>query len=154
MAKNKLRLLILQATESIPDKQEFDAKIIQEILEQEMDEYISLMKIAKNLPLMAFSMRKLNDEERQKWRVQYGSQPRIVYIRHKGSDPSNYERGIPRRKVKRPTINQLEIKEEWNEECAKCPEFDDCQGLLRPCPRYPDLAKAPKDRVLKLEDFE
>lgn len=145
--------LIYNAVETIPDRVEFDAKIIQEILEEHFDEEVSLQKIAQNLRKMNFVRRRLTNKERQKWRIQYGTQPKVLYKQHLGTNPDNYERGIAMVKP-RPRLNDIQKRNEWIEECATCPEFDECQGNIKPCPRHPVQATAPKDRVMRLEDFE
>lgn len=153
MNKDELRTLILKASKSIPNRVEFDAKIIQELLEERFDEEVSLVRISKNLLHMNFSRRNLTLDETQRWRMQFGSQPKMVYMQHGGQNPNNYEKGVGTRKP-RPLISELQVKEEWLEECAVCPEFDECQGIIRPCPRFSVKATAPRDRVMRLEDFE
>lgn len=153
MNTNEIRQLIYNAAETVPNGTEFDARMIEEILFEQFDEVISINSIRQHLPKMNFSQRKLDKQETAIWRSQYDSRPKTVYSRHLGKDSKNYERGIGIRKT-RPLLSKIQEKELDTEECAKCPEFEECQGNLRPCPRFPVLTTAPKDRVLRLEDFE
>lgn len=155
MTKDETKDLIYKAAETLTNGFEFDAKMIEEILFEQFDEVISSKTIGQYLGKMNFSQRELdpNSSDAWRWEQQYGTKPRTVYSRHLGSNSRNYERGIGVRKT-RPQLSVLQERELDIEECTKCPEFDECQGNIRPCPRFVLQSKAPKDRVLRLEDFE
>ena len=153
MTTNNTRTLIYKAAEQVPRGLEFDAKIIEEILFEQFDEVISSKTIGQLLRNMNFSQRKLEGKELQFWRIQHGTRPRTVYSRHLGSNSKNYERGIGIRKS-RPLLSEIQERNKDTEECAVCPEFKTCQGQIVPCPRYPIKIGAPKDRVMRLGDFE
>ncbi len=95
----------------------------------------------------------INNWDSWTWEQQHETRPRKVYKRHLGKNPNNYERGIGMRKS-RPLLSEEQEKSLNAEECAVCPEFDTCQGTIVPCPRYPVRVGAPRNRVMKLGDFE
>lgn len=155
MNRDEIRELIYKAAETIPNGEEFDAKMIEEILFEQFDEVVSSISIGKHLRSMNFCQRRLEKgtADYQRWRVQYGTEPTTVYSRHIGKNPNDYERGIGTRKT-RPQLSEILDREQDIEECAVCPEFDECQGNIVPCPRYSVKALAPRNRVMRLEDFE
>ena len=153
MTTNEIRQLIYKAAETIDKGTEFDAKMIEEIIYEEFDEIVNSQTIGQLLPRMNFSQRRLEGKDLQEWRVQYGTRPRTVYKIHLGKNSRNYERGIGTRKS-RPLLSEVQSKALDNEECSVCPEFDECQGQTVPCPRYPMRTEAPRDRVMRLGDFE
>lgn len=147
------RQLIYKAAETLPNGFEFDARMIQEILFEQFDEVLSAISIGKHLKTMNFCQRELEKgtADYQRWRVQYGTEPSVVYSKHNGKEVNNYSRGYAK---PRPLISELQEIQKDTEECAVCPEFDTCQGEIRPCPRYPVQVGATKHRVMRLEDFE
>lgn len=152
MNTQETRTLIYKAAEMVPKGTEFDAKIIEEILFENFDEIITSKTIGQLLGRMNFSQRKLSGEELQKWRSQHGTRPRTVYSVHLGQNSKNYERGIGTRKT-RPLLSEIQERNKDTEECATCPEFNTCQGQIIPCPRYPIQVGAPRNKVMRLGEF-
>ena len=133
--------------------EEFDTKMISKLLASEFGFTYPFVSIRNLLKGMNLQRRHLTKEETECWRKLHGSQPKILYRKHSGKNPNNYERGTRAKMRKRPTVAQLQQNRLNDEECATCPEWHTCQGLIVPCPRYPDKETAPKDRVMKLEEF-
>ena len=153
MRQKKIRQLIEKAAKTIYNEIEFDAKMIEEIIFEQYQEILSHITIGRHLPKMHFKRRRLTEIERYHWMQQNDIKPKYVYSRHLGRNARDYERGIGTRKS-RPNLSELQERGLDIEECSKCPEWKECKGTLRPCPRFPVQAIAPKNRVYRLEDFE
>jgi len=153
MTDKVAKTLIWTIIQTLDTHTEFDAKAISDMLIHEWHFTYPIVAISRILKNMELQRRRLTREETQHWRKKHGSQPKILYQRHSGKDPNNYERGARAKKHRRPTIAELELQRQNEEECAFCPEWDTCKGMISPCPRFPDKENAPTDRVLKLSDF-
>lgn len=148
MSSNRhTRDLIHEAIDTFDTREEFDSLIIASMTG------LSIAIVRHILSKMNLSRRRLSDQERKEWRSTTGSQAKFVYQRHAGSNPNKYEIGIKARPRTNPTGIERLNRQRNDEECATCPEFDICQGMISPCPRYPDQENAPITDIMKLEDF-
>lgn len=149
----KMKDTLTKAILTLKPNEEFDTKMLSDLLKSEHGFTFPFVTIRNILQHMNLSRRHLTKDETEQWRRQHGSQPKVLYKRHSGQSPNNYERGVKAKMQKRPTVAELQTTRLNDEECTTCPEWDTCQGLIVPCPRYPDKEIAPTNQVMKLEDF-
>ena len=148
MSMNKqTRDKIHEAIDEFDSEDEFDSLIIASMTG------LSLARVRHILSKMNLQRRRLTDEERREWRSRTGGQAKFLYKKHSGSNASNYEVGVRAKKRAKPTVAELLLRQRNDEECAICPEFNSCQGMISPCPRFPDQEKASITEVMQLEDF-
>lgn len=150
---NHIKLLITHASRLFGDNEEFDTARIIKVMKRIFGIEFPSQTIRTLLKGMDFSRRNLNEEETEKWRRKYGSQPKIVYKKHLGSDPEKYPRGITQvRIIKRP--HPQDRANNNDEECGLCPEQEECWQQNMGCLRNPDISSIDTRKVWKLEEFE
>lgn len=129
--------------------EEFDSEMVRRLLSENFGTEFSVRQVSKTISTYDLQKRRLTRRERLDWLKEHDSEPSTVYTRHLGNDPEQYPRGYAR-----PTQKPNQQYETDIEECAFCPEWQECQGQIVPCPRYPDQKNADRTRVMRLEDFE
>lgn len=141
------------------DGQEFDVRMLITAVNNDGGKVVNHRSVDNVLRKMVISRRRLSPKETERWRKRHGTKPRMLYREHLGPDPVVYERGHAR---SRPTVREVEQQWQDDQECAFCPEQEECweenKGCLRGQAFEPPIDDPQfhtfRKRVYRLDDFD
>lgn len=147
-----LKEMIEYAVLLFKKREEFDSRMVLTIINDEFGQEYSISKVSKTMKEMPLQRRRLNESERYEWYKKFGTWPYFVYSRKSQRDDERFTQNRINGKMAR--IHPRDRIDENIEECSVCPEWNECGGEISPCPRFPDLKKAPRRKVMRLEEFD